>query len=206
MSKTKNHNKKIIIWSSIVATIVILLSIFAYYKMNKKTISQPEKTSILSPKELNPVTKQDYLDALEKWKNQALIKAHQKDHPHTQYHKNSINRWHSTEEGDKMHALAAELFNAGELRDILGRKTITLYDIEGNEHEYKYKEGFLIDEWYLDKIHLGQSNNDVSMHKLDYLDSTKPPKPPSDLPSDLKPKYQEPLLLLNNGKFTTYQF
>ncbi len=49
-----------------------------------------------------------------------------------------------------------------EIRDKLGIFTLTLYDIEGNCHFYRYDEGFVSDSWYIDKLNIG---NTIGMNK-----------------------------------------
>ncbi|KOR75652.1 hypothetical protein CPX_001354 [Candidatus Phytoplasma pruni] len=67
-------------------------------------------------------------------------------------------------------------YKGREIRKKLYRESQTLYNSEGNKHQYKYKKGFINDEWFLDNINLGTSMvlKDFQW-KLDYLDTTPPP-------------------------------
>ncbi|MEC4559217.1 MAG: hypothetical protein U9532_03590 ['Conium maculatum' witches'-broom phytoplasma] len=90
-------------------------------------------------------------------------------------------------------------YKGREIRNILYREELILYDSEGNAHQYEYKKGFINDELFLDKINLGTSMvlKDFQW-QLDYLDTASPPNKSkqttlSDKNTLPKKSYQPPI-------------
>ncbi|NWN45609.1 DUF2963 domain-containing protein [Candidatus Phytoplasma pruni] len=73
-------------------------------------------------------------------------------------------------------------YKGRDIKNILYREDLILYDSEGNTHQYEYKKGFINDEWFLDNINLGTSMvlKDFQW-QLDYLDTTPPPTKPEKM-------------------------
>ncbi|NWN45724.1 hypothetical protein [Candidatus Phytoplasma pruni] len=171
-------------------TIILISFIFVRLYVNHSKKEYFKKHPLpphysLTDSELISQTKEEYEKNVQKWKDHCYFAETQK---------------------------ANYITSAERIRDILGKQDKTLYDIEGNEHTYKYKKGFFKDEWYLDNILLGNSCNEDSIGwKLYYLNDTRPPQPPRGVakPTEIAPKPESQEWNRFTGKYfntTTYNF
>ncbi|WP_308705546.1 hypothetical protein ['Fragaria x ananassa' phyllody phytoplasma] len=70
------------------------------------------------------------------------------------------------------------------IRNKLGRSSRTLYDENGKPHYYKYEEGFLSDNWYIDDYDCCSGGDRWQTRTYyQFLDTTRPPKKPEILDS-----------------------